>query len=119
MGCVGFAVVSPVVPMREKTNVKMTLESDGRWSIPGGLAISRGSEKIYRNGLRQVPNINYILDPMNPHYIRPSTHVVNGSRVGDIIKKDADFSRVTIEVLNNVVVSDWNKDDIIIMDYLY
>lgn len=93
-----------VQPMREKTATRMTLESDGRWSVPGGLPILRGSEKIYRKGIRQIAGEDYILDSLNPHFIRVR---------GDILFPYKVVNDVT------VVMEVWQKEDVVIMDYLY
>jgi len=100
----GDSHAATVQPMREKTAARMTLESDGRWSIPGGLPILRGSEKIYRKGSRQTAGEDYILDPLNPHYIRVR---------GDIL--------FPYKVVNDLVIvmEVWQKEDVVVMDYLY
>lgn len=92
------------IPMREMTAARMTLQLDGRWSVKGGLPLLRGSEKIYRNGMRKTAGEDYILDPVNPHFIRVR---------GDVL--------FPYKVVNDVVVvmEIWTKDDIVVMDYLY
>jgi hypothetical protein len=58
-------------PARDKTGAIATLQTDGRWSLSAGNPIVRSSVKLYRNGLRQTAEIDYILDPANPHFFRP------------------------------------------------
>lgn len=99
-------LAATVLPMREKTAVRMTLQSDGRWSIPGGLPILRGSEKIYRNGMRQTAGQDYNLDLVNPHFVIPIP---------------SNQPQVVLPFIQDdpPVIYNWLSTDVIVMDYLY
>lgn len=104
------SLTSPAVPMKEKTAVRMKLESDGRWSIPGGLPILRGSEKVYRNGFRQTAGVDYNLDLGNPHFLN-----VIPSNFKQIILPEPPNNTDLVPVGGYV----WLGSDMVVMDYLY
>jgi hypothetical protein len=67
-----LAAQTPPAPgARDKSNAIARLGTDGRWSVEPGNPIVRSSVKLYRNGLRQTPGLDYALDAANPHFLRP------------------------------------------------